>query len=407
MANGAGDEAPETPFSAESGEGMSFSTPQETPKCFASLDMTSLATQEVSVLKIGIVGLGQAGKSTLFSIVTRSHGSAAPGKPEARVGVVRVPDPRLDRLSAMYHPEKTVYASIEYVDTPGSIIELARTGAQAANLREMDALAHVVRAFEDESTPLLGGGVDPRRDAENVDLELILSDLAIAEKRLERLEKDIKKQKTPGLEKEYHVLQTAKAALEKQTPLREVVFEAEEERTIRGFTFLSLKPMLYVLNVGEADAARTSAPDELAARAGLEPRLKTAVAAICGKVEAELAELAEAEAADFLASYGLRESAVARLVRSSYQLLGLISFFTVGEDECRAWTIRAGTTALGAAGEVHTDIQKGFIRAEVVKYEALIAAGSLAEARNRAELRLEGKEYVVADGEVVHFRHSG
>jgi GTP-binding protein YchF len=320
---------------------------------------------------------------------------------------VRVPDPRLDRLSAMYSPKKTVYASIEYVDTPGSIIELARTGAQTASLREMDALAHVLRAFEDESTPPLGGGLDPRRDAENVDLELILSDLAVAEKRMERLEKDIKKQKNPGLEKEYHVLQTAKAALEKQTPLREVAFEAEEERIIRGFTFLSLKPMLYVLNVGEADAARTSAPGEVAARAGLESRLKTAVAAICGKVEAELAELAEAEAAEFLASYGLRESAVERLVRSSYQLLGLISFFTVGEDECRAWTIRAGTTAFGAAGEVHTDIQKGFIRAEVVKYEALIAAGSLTEARNRAELRLEGKEYVVADGEVVHFRHSG
>lgn len=359
------------------------------------------------MLKIGIVGLGQVGKSTLFRIVTRAHGGTASGKLEARVGVVRVPDPRLDRLSELYHPRKTVYASFEYVDTPGSIIELARTGAQTASLREMDALAHVVRAFEDASLPAPGGGVDPRRDAENVDLELILSDLAVAEKRLERLEKDLKKQQNPALEKEYHVLQMAKVALEKQTPLRQVAFEGEQERVIRGFAFLSLKPTLYVLNVGEKDAARTSAPDELAAHAGLEPRPRIAVAAICGKVEAELAELADAEAAEFLASYGLRESAIARLVRSSYELLGLISFFTVGEDECRAWTIRAGTTALGAAGEVHSDIQKGFIRAEVVKYENLIAAGSMAEARNRGQLRLEGKEYIVADGEAVHFRHTG
>jgi GTP-binding protein YchF len=323
------------------------------------------------------------------------------------VGVVHVPDPRLTRLAELYHPKKTVYASVEYVDTPGSVIEIARTGARAASLREMDALAHVVRAFEEESIPAPGGSVNPQRDCENVELELILSDLAVAEKRLERLEKDLKKQKNPALEKETQALQVAKAALEKQTPLREVAFQPEEERVMRGFTFFSLKPMLYVLNVGEKEAARTSAAEDLAAGAGLRRRPKTAVSAICGKVEAELAELADAEAAEFLASYGLRESAISRLVRSSYQLLGLISFFTVGEDECRAWTIRAGTTALGAAGEVHSDIQKGFIRAEVVKHGDLLAAGSLAEARNRGQLRLEGKEYVIEDGEVVHFRHSG
>lgn len=351
------------------------------------------------MLRIGIVGLAQVGKTTLFRILTHTHGSKlSSGKQEAHVGVVRVPDARLDRLTEMYHPLKTVYANIEYVDTPGSVIEIARTGLQMASLREMDALAHVVRAFGDAS---------PQADIENVELELILSDLSVVEKRLARLEKDLKKQKIPALEKEFQVLQASKAALEKQTPLREVVRSAEEERIVRGFTFLSSKPMLYVLNLGENDVARANAADEFAAGAGLKQRPSTAVTAVCGQVEAELAELGDAEAGEFLASYGLKEPGAARLIRSSYHLLGLICFFTVGEDECRAWTIRSGSTALEAAGEIHSDLQKGFIRAEVVKYDDLIATGSLAEARTRALLRLEGKEYVVNDGEVVHFRHSG
>lgn len=363
---------------------------------------------EASLLKIGIVGLAQVGKTTLFRILTHAHGSGlGSGKPEAHVGVVKVPDARLDRLSDNYHPKKTIHASVEYVDTPGSVIELARTGAQMASLREMDALAHVVRAFEDPALPPAGGSLDPKRDIENVELELILSDLAVVEKRLERLEKDLKKQKNPALEREFHILQVSKEALEKQTPLRELALDAEEERIIRGFTFLSSKPMLYVLNLGETDAARANAAEDFAHQAGLRQRPKTEVSAVCGKVEAELAELDEADAAEFLASYGLAESAVARLIRSSYHLLGLISFFTVGEDECRAWTIRAGTPAVEAAGEIHTDLQKGFIRAEVVKFDDLMAAGSLAEARNRGTLKLEGKEYVVQDGEIVHIRHSG
>jgi ribosome-binding ATPase len=355
------------------------------------------------VLKIGIVGLGQVGKTTLFSILTHAHGSGlGSGRPEAHVGVVRVPDVRLDRLSEMYHPQKTVHASVEYVDTPGSVIDLARAGAQMASLREMDALAHVVRAFDDSPA----GVPDPKRDIENVELELILSDLAVVEKRLERLEKDLKKQKNPALQKELYVLQASKAALEAQTPLREIARDGEEERIIRGFTFLSSKPTLYVLNLGEKDAARANAADDFARETGLKQRAKTAVSAVCGKVEAELAELGDSEAGEFLASYGLEESAVARLIRSSFHLLGLISFFTVGEDECRAWTIRAGTPAVEAAGEIHSDLKKGFIRAEVVKYDDLVAAGSLGEARNRGVLKLEGKEYVVGDGEIVHIRHS-
>jgi GTP-binding protein YchF len=362
--------------------------------------------REVQVLKIGIVGLGQVGKTTLFRILTHAHGSAlTSGKPEAHLGVVHVPDARLDRLVKMHPGRKTVYASVEYVDSPGSVIDLLRTGLQTASLREIDALAHVVRAFEDEALPPPGGSLNPQRDIENVELEMILSDLAVIEKRLERLERDLKKQKNPALEAEHHVLLTCKAALEKQTPLREVALGAEEA-LVRGFMFLSLKPMLYVLNLSEKDAARAQAAEEFAAEAGLKQRPRTGVAAVSGKIEAELAELNDADAAEFLASFGLAESAVARVIKASYQLLGVISFFTIGENECRAWTIRSGATAWEAAGEVHSDFQKGFIRAEVVKFEDLVGAGSLAEARSRGLVKLEGKEYVLHDGEVVYIRHS-
>ena len=361
------------------------------------------------MLKIGIVGLNMVGKTTLFKILTHAHGSQlASGKPQAHLGTVKVPDARLDHCVEMFHPKKVVHASVEYVDTPASVIQLARTGSQSAALKEMNALIHVVRAFEDPAVPADGGTVDPKRDIESVELELVLSDLAVIEKRMERLEKDIKKQKNPDLEKENLALLKAKEALERQTPLRELDFTPDEERALRGYTFLSLKPLLYVLNLGEKDAPRANAVEEFAHEAGLKQRPHTAVTAVCGKIEEELSELGDEEAGEFLASYGLKESAISRLIRSSYQLLGLISFFTVGEDECRAWTIREGMTALDAAGEIHSDIQRGFIRAEVISYQELVdAGGSFAEARTRGTLRLEGKEYVVHDGEIVHFRHSG
>jgi ribosome-binding ATPase len=360
------------------------------------------------VIRIAIVGLGQVGKSTLFQILTRAHGAPAAGKAETHVGVVAVPDRRLQRLSAMYKPKKTVHASIEYLDAPGSLIELLRTGTRAsASVKEVDALAHVVRAFHNDAVPAPSGEVNPKSDVETADLELMLSDLAVIEKRLDRLAKDAKKQKNPALEKELQVVEKCKEALEKQTPLRQVEFSEDEGKLIRGFTFLSLKPMVYVLNLDESDVARAEAADQFAAEMGLARKPRTAVTAVCGKVEAEMAELSEAEAAEFMESYGLKESAISRFIRTGYRLLDLISFFTVGEDECRAWTIRAGSTALDAAGEIHSDIQKGFIRAEVVAYDDLVLAGSLAEARAHGRLKLEGKEYVVHDGEVVHFRHSG
>jgi len=218
------------------------------------------------VLRIGIVGLSQVGKTTLFRILTRVHGKgAAPGKLEAHKGVVHVPDERLDRLSDLYKPKRTVHASVEYLDTPGGVIELARTGLQAQALREVNALAHVVRAFEDGSA---AGSNDPRRDIENVELELILSDLALVEKRLERLEKDIKKQKNPALEKEQRVLEHCKSALERQSPLRELDLVPEDELAIRGFTFFSQKPVLYVLNLGEKTRRGPTPPRSLPARPG-------------------------------------------------------------------------------------------------------------------------------------------
>jgi ribosome-binding ATPase len=361
------------------------------------------------VLRIAIIGLTQTGKSTLFRILAHAHGAlAAPSKTETHVGVVAVPDARLDRLSAMFNPRKTVHASIEYLDTPGSVIDLLRSGARgAASIKEVDALAHVVRAFHNDAVPPPSGEINPKSDLETTDLELILSDLAVVEKRLERLAKDVKKLKNPALEQELAVVEKCKSALEQQVPLRQLDFSDEERKLIRGFTFLSLKPMVYVLNLDENDAARAEAAGEFAAEMGLAQKPRTAVTAVCGKIEAELAELSDAEAADFMQSYGLKESALSRFIRTGYGLLDLISFFTVGEDECRAWTIRAASTALEAAGEIHSDIQKGFIRAEVVSYDDLVAAGSLNETKARGQFKLEGKEYVVHDGEVVHFRHSG
>lgn len=335
--------------------------------------------------------------------MTHAHGSGlSSGRPGAHIGVVAVPDARLDRLTAMFNPRKAVRATFEYVDTPGSVIDLVRSGPESGTLREVQAVAHVVRGFGGEPDP----SANILRDAENVDLELILSDLAVAEKRIEKLEKDVKKQKNPALDRELQTLETCKSALEKQKPLRELSLDPEQDRAVRGFTFLSAKPLLYVLNLDESQAGRTGAADELPAAAGLKQHPQTTVTAVCGKVESELAELSDQEAAEFMASFGLREPAIDRVIRSSYQLLGLISFFTVGEDECRAWTLRRGASAWEAAGEIHSDIQRGFIRAEVVAYDDLVECGSLAEARNRGRLRLEGKDYVVEDGEIVHFRHS-
>jgi GTP-binding protein YchF len=360
-------------------------------------------------MKTGIIGLPQVGKTSLFKILTKQQLAPAHGNPrEAHIGVARVPDERLDKLAALYNPRKLIHASLEYVDVAAIGEEALKETAFLSNLRTVDALAHVVRAFDDPSIPH-AGEINPLRDIKNVDLDLIVSDLAQIEKRMERLEKDLKKAKTAELEREHELLKRAQAHLETERPLREMEMSPDDEKRVRGFMFLSEKPMLCVLNVGESEQLGSDLEHAVEKYRVKEvaSRPNTGATAICGKVEAELAEMSDEEAAEFLASYGLKESGLVRLVRDSYQLLGLISFFTVGEDECRAWTIERNSRAVEAAAAVHTDLAKHFIRAEVIRWDALLEAGSEANARARGTLKLEGKDYIVHDGDVVHIRHSG
>jgi GTP-binding protein YchF len=361
-------------------------------------------------MKTGIIGLPQVGKTSLFKILTKvkleDRGYSNPR--EAHIGVARVPDNRLDKLSALYSPKKTTYATVEYVDVAAIGQEALKETAFLTSLRNVDALIHVLRAFEDDSIPHIGP-VDPLRDVKNVEFDLMVSDLTQVEKRLERVEKDLKKGRTGELEREQSLLLRSREALEKEQPLRELEMTLEEKKLIKGFMFLSQKPVLYAVNIGESgtlgadleSAMSRYKLDEIARRPN------AATTAICGKVEAELAEMEEAEAEDFLASYGLHESGLVRLIRKSYELLGLISFFTAGEDECRAWTVPAGSKAPQAAGAIHSDLEHHFIRAETIRWDNLLSAGSEAAARAQGTLRLEGKEYIVQDGDVLHIRHSG
>ena len=361
-------------------------------------------------MKTGIIGLPQVGKTSLFRILTKAHLSehAYANPREAHVGVAKVPDDRLDRLAALYNPRKLTHASVEYVDVGAIGQEALKESTYVGHLRNVDALAHVVRAFEDASIPH-AGPIDPLRDIRNVEFDLMVSDLGQIEKRLERVEKDLKKMRSADLEKEFELLKHAKAHLESERPLRELEMNAEDKKRFRGFMFLSEKPILYVLNIGESprlgeDLNHVVSEYKLT---GAASRPNAAGAAVCGKVEAELAEMSDADAAEFLSSYGLKESGLVRLIRTTYALLGLISFFTAGEDECRAWTIPVHTRAVEAAGVIHSDLEKHFIRAETIRWDQLLEAGSEANARARGTLRLEGKDYIVQDGDVMHIRHSG
>ncbi|PYX08965.1 MAG: redox-regulated ATPase YchF [Acidobacteria bacterium] len=361
-------------------------------------------------MKTGIIGLPQVGKTSLFRILTKAHlAEHAYSNPrEAHVGIAKVPDDRLDRLAALFNPKKLTHASVEYVDVGAIGQEALKESAYLGNLRTVDALAHVVRAFDDPSVPH-AGPIDPLRDIKNVDFDLMVSDLGQIEKRLERVEKDLKKMRSADLEKEFDLLKRAKAHLESERPLREMEMTPEDKKRLRGFMFLSEKPMLYVLNITESSELGNDLDQAVSKNKLTEvaSRPSAAAAAICGKVEAELAEMSEADAAEFLSSYGLKESGLARLIRATYTLLSLISFFTTGEDECRAWTIPVHTRAVEAAGAIHSDLQKHFIRAETIRWDQLLEAGSEANARARGTLRLEGKDYIVQDGDVMHIRHSG
>ena len=356
-------------------------------------------------MKTAIIGLPMVGKTSLFTILTGVHEATRVGTMEARVGMTKVPDSRLEELAKIFEPPKVTHATVEYLDFPAISKEALRDPSYLASMRVADALAHVLRLFDSDTVPHEKGSVDPVRDMEDVDIELVLSDLVVVEKRMERLDKDRKKLKDPQLDREFAVLERCKATLEADTPLRTLELTADEEKLIRGFQFLSQKPMLYVLNIGEEDATRLGEIEEKYRSGALAGRARTAVAGICGKIEAELAELPAAEAADYLASYGLNESGLERLIKATYALLGLMSFLTAGETEVRAWTIPQHSTAPKAAGAIHSDFEKKFIRAEVVNWKALIDHNGYPGVREKGLLRLEGKEYIVKDGDVLVIRH--
>jgi ribosome-binding ATPase len=361
------------------------------------------------MLRAALIGFPSSGKSTLFQLMTSAR-EAPRGKGDVTIGISRVPDPRLATLSAMFNPKKTTPATVEFSD----LIAPARAGAQGlvdvAAYKNADALVHVVRAFTDATVPHPTGSVDPARDAQAMEDELILADLGVAERRQERIEKDLKRGKSPELERERDLVQRLRAALEEGKPLRSLDLSADNRKLLRGFQFLSAKPLLLVINLDENDIADVGADvAKAAAKTGLTEFLAhaaTRAVALCAKIELEIAQLEGPDAAAFLADLGLSESGLDRVIRTTYDLLGYMSFFTVGEDECRAWSIARGTGAQAAAGEIHSDIQRGFIRAEVVAYDALTTRQTMAACREHGEVRLEGKEYVVQDGDIINFRHA-
>ncbi len=361
-------------------------------------------------MQIAIVGLTGSGKTTVFNTLTRGHAETGGyGGLQLNVGVVKVPDERLDRLATLFRPKKIVQADVTYVDLPAPPASSdGRVGTEElpaehlARLRDSDALLHVVRAWDDPALPHPAGSVGAARDLEQLDLEFTLADLAMADRRLDRLATSGRHgsaAEREANEREGAILRRLKEALEAGRPIRDVSLEPEEEKPIRGFRFLTQKPVLVLLNVGEADLPRAS---ELAAGIAAGYRHEKAlVDALSARIEMELGELEPGEAAAFMEELGLRESSLDRVIALSYRLLGLVSFLTAGPDEVRAWPIRAGSTAVDAAGTIHTDLARGFIRAETVAYDDLLALGSLAEARKAGKLRSEGKTYRVRDGDVI------
>jgi GTP-binding protein YchF len=366
-------------------------------------------------VQIAIVGLAASGKTTVFNTLTRGHAETGGyGALTLNVGVVKVPDARLARLAEIFKPKKVVHADVTYVDLPapppsteGHVGTEELPAEHLARLRESDALLHVVRAFDDPSVPHSEGSVDPARDLERLDLEFILADLSMVDRRLERLATG-SRHGTPAEreanDREEVVLRRLKVDLEAGRPIRDSGLTDDEAKTVRGFRFLTEKPVLVLFNVGEADLAIAPALDERIA--GSYAHEHSMVDHLSAKIEMELGELDADDAATFMAELGIAESGLERVIRLSYTLLGLVSFLTAGPDEVRAWPIPDGSTAVDAAGTIHTDLAKGFIRAETVSYDDLVALGSTAEARKAGKLRSEGKTYRVADGDVIEILFS-
>ena len=366
-------------------------------------------------MQIAIVGLAGCGKTTVFNTLTRGHAETGGyGGVTLNVGVVKVPDPRLGLLAEVFRPKKIVHADVTYIDLPappasteGHVGTDELPAEHLARLRDSDALLHVVRAWDDPHHPHASGSVDPRRDLEQLDLEFTLADLAMVDRRLERL-KASGRHGTPAEreanEREQAILERLKPALEAGTPIRDLGLDEDDEKVLRGFRFLTQKPVLILLNVGEADLA--NAPKLIAGIASGYQHRHAMVDALSARIEMELGELEPDEAAVFMDELGLHESSLDRVIALSYRLVGLISFLTAGPDEVRAWPIPDGSNAVDAAGAIHTDLARGFIRAETIAYEDLLAMGSMAEAKKHGKVRSEGKTYRVRDGDVIEILFS-
>jgi len=349
-------------------------------------------------MKLGIIGLPQSGKTTIFNALTRGNTptTASAGRFEVHTAVVDVPDVRVDKLSAMFKPKKTIYAKVTYADIAGLETGAAKTGisGQLLNqLAQMDGFILVVRAFADDNVPHPAGSVNAPRDVETMLSELLLNDLIAVERKLERLTEEQKKGGTDKVlnERQSALFNRLHEALNSSTPLRKLEFNDEESRELASFGLLTRKPILTVFNLGEGQSAPTMQLDH--------PSV-----ALMGKLEMEIAQLSPDDAAVFMKEYGIEELSLSKMIKLSYDLLQLQSFFTVGEDEVRAWTTRRGASAVEASGEIHTDIQRGFVRAEVVACEDLLSLGGMGEAKTKGKLRLEGKEYIVKDGDIMHIR---
>jgi len=362
-------------------------------------------------MQIGIVGLPFSGKSTLYQTITKTHlDPSVLSRAEAHHAIVKVPDARLDKCSEIFSPKSTVHATIEFVDVVG--LKKGESGSTQfttnflSNVKTNDALVQVVRLFANDTVPHPDGSVDAMRDIVSFETEFILSDLSLVETRVDRIKKQMQKSGEDALmKKELPVLEKCQRSLEAEKPLREEEFTKDELLVLKTYQLLTIKPMLIALNFDETQ--RASASDIVKLVAAKKEGKQSKVVSFFGKIEMEMSELPDEEASVFMEEYGIKESALGTLIRESYALMGLNSFFTVGEDECRAWTIRRGMTAQEAAGVIHSDFVSKFIRAEVVHYDHFIAlGGSFAKAKESGQWRLEGKEYIVSDGDIMSIRHS-